>query len=351
MRHKLPAENSFDEIADFYVACKTDFRLIMEFYKNNWRPNHILANNLHFLLYEHGTRDGLNFLYATKKNEPEKIQAITGFIIYTPESPDLANISAVMSKTIDNCEIPMIGLETNRRVSHYRNPRTYCGLNTNPNTMAYLSRELGRNVSVMQHFALANPKIPPERTHLASIPITVSLRNLLHTKFKTTLINTAKELSNYEKLFKVRSKFPYKNYRYFFKRYLNHPLYKYNIYAISNGVKPVSIVVTRTVYHRNSSALRVIDYIGEIELLGLSIKSLGPILLDNRHEYLDILTVGIEEKILTSEGFVEARLAGLKVPTYFEPFDETPKQIWCERSKADMILFKGDADGDRPNSR
>ena len=37
------------------------------------------------------------------------------------------------------------------------------------------------------------------------------------------------------------------------------------------------------------------------------------------------------------------------VPTYFEPFVCENIDIYFEKSHKDLILFKGDADGDRPN--
>ena len=37
------------------------------------------------------------------------------------------------------------------------------------------------------------------------------------------------------------------------------------------------------------------------------------------------------------------------IPTYFEPFIKKNVKIHFEKSSSELIIFKGDADGDRPS--
>ena len=68
------------------------------------------------------------------------------------------------------------------------------------------------------------------------------------------------------------------------------------------------------------------------------------------YEYVDLLSSGIDEEILMKSGFNKQQSSsGVIIPTYFEPFIRENMDIYYEKSGEDLILFKGDADGDRPN--
>ena len=63
-----------------------------------------------------------------------------------------------------------------------------------------------------------------------------------------------------------------------------------------------------------------------------------------------MLCSGIDQKLFEKSGFnLNLKDDNFIVPTYFEPFVEKNIDIYFEKSHKDLIIFKGDSDGDRPN--
>ena len=71
---------------------------------------------------------------------------------------------------------------------------------------------------------------------------------------------------------------------------------------------------------------------------------------ENCYEYVDLLCSGIDQKLFENSGFkLHIKDDNLIVPTYFEPFVDKNIDIYFEKSHKDLIIFKGDSDGDRPS--
>jgi hypothetical protein len=102
--------------------------------------------------------------------------------------------------------------------------------------------------------------------------------------------------------------------------------------------------------HNHARALRIIDFIGDIEVLGMLNNWLVNIANDNQYEYVDLLCTGLNEDIIKKSGFLKkSEYTDVIIPTYFEPFVNENIDIHFEKSSDELILFKGDADGDRPS--
>ena len=58
---------------------------------------------------------------------------------------------------------------------------------------------------------------------------------------------------------------------------------------------------------------------------------------------------GIKSHLLRRAGFVyKSKKDKNIIPDYFQPFIRKNVQVWYEKNKKNLILFKGDADQDTP---
>ena len=72
----------------------------------------------------------------------------------------------------------------------------------------------------------------------------------------------------------------------------------------------------------------------------------------SNYEYIDCLCDGIDDLVFNQIGFVKKNHDGRTIiPTYFEPFVLKNIKTHFEKSNCSQIIFKGDADADRPNRR
>ncbi len=322
---------------------------IMQFIDKFWRPNHILAKDKDFFNYEHLNGDNINFFLA-KDIKSSEILAIQGFIPYG--SDPNSHICGVISRVHPNSKIPLLGVELMKKMLEHTSPKTYCGIGTNPKTMLPLvKRFFKRSTGVMDQFFILNPEISEFK--IAYIPD--NYKKIIQNQKKATeiiehkLINERQLNKNFS-LIKVSNKLPVKNLNYIIKRYFNHPRYKYNCYLLKKN-KNFSLLITRQIICNGRKIIRIIDFIGELEFLGYLRNWAASMLSNSKYEYIDILTAGLDKKILYRSGFYEKKHnQEIVIPTYFEPFVKENIDIHYEKSDDKIVLFKGDADGDRPNT-
>lgn len=321
---------------------------IMQFIDKFWKPNHILAKDESFFNYEHLNGNKLNFFLA-KDIKSGEILAIQGFIPYG--SDPNSHICGVISRVHPNSKIPLLGVELMKKMLEHTSPKTYCGVGTNPKTMLPLvKRFFKRSTGIMNQFFILNTEI--SKFKIAHIPD--SYKKIIRYKkevpeiIEHKLINESQLNENFS-LIRVSSNLPVKSLEYIIKRYFNHPRYKYNCYLLKKN-KNLSLLVTREIIFNERKIMRIIDFVGELEFLGYLGNWAASILSNSKYEYIDILTAGLDKKILYKSGFHEKKHdQGIVIPTYFEPFVKENINIHYEKSDDNIVLFKGDADGDRPN--
>jgi hypothetical protein len=92
-----------------------------------------------------------------------------------------------------------------------------------------------------------------------------------------------------------------------------------------------------------------VDFLGDINLLSLIGQNIDRLIKNENLEYIDILCTGINSKILKKSGFtLKTKNDNNIIPIYFEPFVRNNVEIYFEASYENMVLFKADADQDRP---
>ncbi len=337
--------NKFDEKYDIYLARYEDLDDIMNFIKDQWNPDHILAIDKEFFLYEHGIDGRISFLVARNK-ENQEIESILGYIPASRDKDHL-DIWTGIWKTKAGA-MAFLGMELMKRLRFMLGARTLAGVGDNPNTTVRLTKFFMKSfIEKMKQYYMLSDSV---ENSIAEIHHSVPKKVYIGQK---TNVNLVKEFANLKKHYDFEKNMdvvPYKDAWYIEKRYFSHPINKYMVYELSqnNGVE--ALLVMREQKYRESKVLRIIDYIGNQELFaGLHSffeKSLS------YYEYIDFYTLGFEEKYIKNAGFVLRTEEDTNIiPNYFYPFEKCNIDIWVDSTNPDMIFMKGDGDQDRPNSR
>ena len=344
--------NGYDGVVTFRQAEFSDISRVMSFIKGYWRNDHILGTDLDFFLYEHGDDKKINFIICEDRKDND-IVGIHGFIPYGNLDTRQKHVCGVMTMVKKNTVVPMLGVELIKRFANITNYKTYCGIGTNPNTMTPIAEKIfGRFIGKMSHYYQLNENMGNFR--IAKITDRKNKNNKIENNNFVKLIelNNFKELDNSFDLNIVHKFLPYKEGWYIEKRYYNHPVYKYRVWGVQLDGVVVSLLFGREITYNNSYIMRFVDYIGEIDDLWLAGEGIKKIINNGNYEYADFLLHGVPEKIMNKCGFVKKEEHDRNIiPTYFEPFVNENVDIWYELSHNDLVIFKGDADADRPNYR
>ena len=142
---------------------------------------------------------------------------------------------------------------------------------------------------------------------------------------------------------------PTKNKTYIENRYLNHPFYKYKLLGIYENNELKAVLVTRKCDALNSSCLRIIDIVGNLETIDNIEGNIEELLKENGAEYIDCYNCGINKEVFLKIGFKEVT-GNTVIPNYFEPFEKRNVDIhYATYAHRPVVVSKGDGDQDRPN--
>ncbi|MCS5503259.1 hypothetical protein NY607_19315 [Lysinibacillus sp. A4] len=338
--------NKYDEIYNFRQAKLSDQENIMKFIKLHWRENHILGNDETFFKFEHGDGDKINFIICEDKKSNE-ITGIHGFIPYSFNKRN-SHYCGVMTMVRKDVAIPLLGVELIKRFIQITKYNTYCGIGTNPKTMVPLVKRVFRRFTgTMSHYYKLNPN-----NYDFKIAKIVQ-KSCIVTDCKTDSVEFI-EISSFTELkntFELNLEYrflPFKEDWYLKKRYFDHPVYNYRVFVLTGTNK--AIIIAREININNSKILRFVDFIGDIKMLSKIDNFTDELLINENYEYIDFLVGGLPTNYLVESGFtLKDEHTQNIIPNYFEPFIQQNVEIWYEVSHENMIVFKGDADADRPN--
>lgn len=311
-----------------------DKRNLFEFLENNWNINHIYIKDQKYFDYEFS--DNSNFILA-KNNE--KIVAILGYFDYDNKGDIWTVIWKNSGKMDDGLKCLQFLLNAG-----YKSVSS-CGINrkTIP-----IYEFLGINTGKLKHFYILNQEI--EEYKIAKIS-KKNIKKVEYEKVKDVVevnnIGELLKLINYQE--KLKKYNFYKSPEYFNKRYFKHPYYKYHILVKSKNAN--SILVYRIVKANGGSCIRIMDFLGDEKEFNELTNYLIDKMLKEKHEYVDIYEVGIEDEILENSGFIERKEEDSNIiPNYFEPFIQKNVEIYYMSTCKDKFrIFKGDGDQDRPS--
>lgn len=326
--------------------CKTsEWNKLKNFINKYWKENHILITSKEIFEFQHtnGHSGYYDFVVAVHKESGE-FHAILGFIrSSTYDKTDVNHpqfyFGAVwkVRDDIQNNEVRKLGLAVLFHLFKIFPNSTYITLGLSrdsQNIYKPLHFEFGK----LNHYYIGNPNISDFK--IAYNP-QVNLPNLRNNNL------TIKEL---HKIPDIINKFaPYKNKEYIVGRYVNHPVYKYIFWGIYNKGELKCIWIIRKIEIDSAKCLRIIDMIGSVDGLDNLSSMIIELLHQHNIEYIDCYNHGIDSQIFTKMGFKKVS-GDTIIPNYFEPFLKENIDIYYAIYKGkNIVIFKGDADQDRPN--
>ena len=145
---------------------------------------------------------------------------------------------------------------------------------------------------------------------------------------------------------------PKKTLDYFKNKYLKNPFYNYFCLSFFDRYKLQFFFICREIKIKkyNVRIVRVIDYYGVIKKKQSIYSAVQEFLKKHNYEYMDFLSTGLSWQ-LKSLGFA-LKVKKDFIPELFEPYKPSTKNrnycILKNDYKSEVILVKGDGDGDRP---
>ena len=218
---------------------------------------------------------------------------------------------------------------------------------------------LGYKVGNMKHAALFLSHDKKQESCAKNVPKLV--RVITKKEFKINII----KIGSFSKISKkIINKIDYlnennqlsKTSQFIEKRYFKHPWYDYNLLLISEIDNLECILVIRKVSSPFGNIFRIVDLFGNYKVLKKCFFSLREFLYSEKCDYIDMVYSGIDDKILTSGGFlIRTKNKKIVLPNYFSPFIQKNVTLsYAYKNFSDehknMIFFRGDSDQDRPNS-
>lgn len=335
----------YDSKYIFRYANTGDIDAIMKFINDDWRQNHILAKNRELFEYEFLEENGdVNFLLAIDKDR-NSIEGVIGFL-KTAYDSDITDIWTSIWKVKDG-NMLFLGTEIQKRLESDERFRFPLSVGDNIKTSArILKKKFGRHIVKMNHYYILSDSDNFEIAVIKNFPKETRLNKI---SANIVEIKTVNEICDILENNDYASSIPIKDCKYYEKRFLKHPIYKYNIYKIEDNNKS-ALFVTRNQACNSKKVLRIVDYFGNNEL----IEDLGIWLREKVNsdgfEYADFLCYGFDEKPFINGGFSLLSEDDVNIiPDYFSPFEQRNIDILSDTPIENITICKADGDQDRPN--
>lgn len=328
-------------------ANKQDIGTLMEFIREHWKSDHILSHNRKLFEYLYlRSNENVNFVVATEIYTG-RVVAILGFI---PTNSLYSRVSLALWKSTNDRDIRALqpGVACFRFLIKELSPESIFCVGITASTRV-IYEFMGYSTELMSHHFVVNNNLmdykiiinPPN--HLRRNNILKTDNFLVERIVDPSDVRVAATNLSIEKFGKDAD--------YLCHRYLDHPIFKYEIVEVREMSKIIGLVVYRRCFVKKSSCLRIIDVIGGAYCLKGAMRYLIDEMLKCDDEYIDLVSWGIDKDELKSAGFADRReFIDCVVPEHFSPFSPINKDVWFFSNLVDVEVFlKGDGDLDRPN--
>ena len=324
---------------------------VQKFLHDHWAENHVLATDHTLIDWQHKDmlHNRYNFVIAQQAGD-EDLCGILGFISTRQLDPALARSNTIWLTTWmvrpdmrkSALGMKLLGFLTKNE------PAVHIGTVGNNAEVAGVYAALRYKTGTLNRHAIVNRKLSSYRLvkhrglpDTKNIPATGTLRHL-----------SRGDLANSHIAAFIENSTPHKTPAYVIGRYLEHPVYKYDIYALFKAERPQAIIVTRVCEAETASALRIVDFYGREDALPSLSSAVQTLIERDAYEYADFYNDGLDsDAFLKTNFFPVENDGGLVLPNYFEPLTPSNTQIrFAFKSEhTSFRLFKADADQDRPN--
>ena len=332
-------------MADIRTCQDDDIESVMAFINLHWRKDHVLATSRKLMDWQYKQAGGLyNFVLAYEGND---LLAILGFIPvdrYDAALRDRAAVWLALWKLRSDVKTAGLGLRMLRFLERTHSIKTIAvnGINAAHPPMY---QALGYRTGTLRQSYFFNPKIGSKLLAIVDPAVAVALPQPGHAVMQEMDQQTLQQLH-----------WPPGNQNktpgYFAERYVRHPFYRYQVHLISHGTLQ-ALLATRVARHGKALALRIVDFMGDVDVLAQMGSCLEDLMQQQGAEYVDFLNAGIPEGLLAQAGFAELDFDGpLIIPNRFEPLERKNHRVFFAIKTSNTstpLIFRADGDQDRPN--
>jgi hypothetical protein len=327
-----------------------DIDAVVRFIDTHWKRSHALVVSRRLLDWQYRNPDGsYSFVVARRDRE---VLGIVGYIATRRFDAGLADDNVIWLttwKVRDDAGVAGLGLALLQRVAAEEPHVAIGAIGFNPGTRP-IYEALGFRVGELQHYVMANRAMRP--LMLASISETIPTPTPGTRRLTARPLTQGEEFDRLSRdMAQTTAVVPRKTVRYFHGRYVCHPVYTYRVLALDDGAAVVGLLAARTAEHEGRRALRIVDFAGPPDMLARIGDVVEELVRAEAAEYADVYNAGIDSRLFAEAGFVRIDPDGNDiVPDHFEPFDRRNVRLWFSlKGGGSAVLFKGDADQDRPN--
>jgi hypothetical protein len=332
-------------MADIRICRDDDIEVVMAFIDQHWRKGHVLATSRKLMDWQYKQPGGqYNFVLAL---EGDKLLAILGFIPVDRYDPALRYRAAVwlaLWKLRSDVKVAGLGFRMLRFLENAHGTKTVAvnGINAAHPPMYHA---LGYRTGFLRHFYLFNPYIASIELAVVDPAIAVALPQAGDATMQEMSPQSLQQLN-----------WPPENQNkspvYFAERYLRHPFYRYQVLLFTHGSLQ-ALLAMRVARNGNTAALRIVDFLGNVNVLAQIGGCLAELMQQQAAEYVDFLNSGIPLDLLAQAGFAELDIDGpIIIPNRFEPLDRKNHRVLFAIKTSDTsepLIFRADGDQDRPN--
>lgn len=324
--------------------CKhEEIEYLQKFIDVKWKKNHILAKNIALMDFQHGSKDNYTFFIANESTTND-YSAILGFIPLSNFDSNLEEFRdfwLAIWKVDTAIATPGIGVMLLQSFEREFTPNSIGAIGINQEVKK-LYKAFKYKTGKLTHYYYLNPNVINFR--IARVFEKSEKKEINTSAYKIERVIDLTTFSNLKHQYH-----PFKSIEYIRNRYLNHPIYTYQLYGVFLKNKIECIFVTRKIAINGSACIRIVDVYGDLRNVGLIESELDKILTIENAEYIDCLNYGISQETFLNMGFSVRE--NIIIPNYFEPFEQTNVDIEFAFSSIsdEYVIFKGDSDQDRPN--
>lgn len=326
---------------------------VMGFIDAHWKRGHPLATHRSLVDWQHREEGFYNFVVA-RGPSGGPIWGILGYIPTRRYDPSLSRDNALwyaLWKVREDCPDKGLGLRMLNHL-HAIEPASLVGTVGINERVAQVYRLMRYQVGLMDHFYLPNTELSDFR--IACFPEgpgkeppgdakAVRLLDLTRTDLLEAPFTATEPRANAA---------PTKTAAFFAHRYFDTPGFSYRVLGVERSGRLRALLALRRAEAEGSAALRVVDFLGEVENLASAAPALSALVREEEAEYLDVICHGLDPDTLVGAGFRHLAMSGpIIVPNHFSPFERANKPLrFAVKTSRDQpaVLFKADADQDRP---
>ena len=322
----------------------TEIPLIMRFIDEYWKKNHILATNKELFEWQYVFDNKVNYVIGIDNNN--EILGVLGYILYSEK--DVQDICLALWKAKEGTGF--LGIKLLMYLTKEIPHRSIFCNGINLKTTEDIYKRAGFQIGELeQWYRLSNKITDYKIAKVVDKTIISTEKNYDIILSKVTSIEEINEICD-SSIFDKES-LPYKSALYFEMRYLNHPIYEYDVYAVSfNNEAAKALLVLRTQCCNDAKAIRIVDFVSrDKDLLYKCSNAIDKLIEDTDAEYADMYEFGLSGELLEKSGWSKVGNDSNIIPNYFSPFEQKNVQIFISTTDDNIVIFKGDGDQDRPN--